>query len=102
MKNYAENIIDFIVNDLYNDEDYDKFNYFVKTTFDDFIKNNSLIDSKELLDYVSNILYDIDLNKHSNIAKNKIINLSYIHLYYNDIILNDSFEFFKEFFKGSK
>lgn len=103
MTDNASKIIDTILNSI-NSNQYDsEFIDLTTIMIKDFIKSNNIIDINELLDYISDIILEQEFNELSDIQKSKIINLSYLHAFLYDLINQNEFEnFINFFFKGYK
>lgn len=95
MKESASLIIDTIYSELISSCSSKEFDQLITISIKDFIKNNSLIDSFELIDYISNILYESSLHDLGTNEYHKLINLAYIHFNALKIIELDDFQLIK-------
>lgn len=103
MTDNASKIIDNILNSINNNQYDSEFIDLTTIMIKDFIKSNSLIDINELLDYISDIILEQEFDKISDIQRSKIIDLSYLHAFLYDLINQNEFEnFINFFFTGNK
>ena len=103
MTDNASKIIDNILNSINSNQHDSEFIDLTTIMIKDFIKSNSLIDINELLDYISDIILEQEFDKISDIQRSKIIDLSYLHAFLYDLINQNEFEnFINFFFTGNK
>lgn len=103
MTDNASKIIDNILNSINNNQYDSEFIDLTTIMIKDFIKSNSIIDTNELLDYISDIILEQEFDKISDIQRSKIIDLSYLHAFLYDLINQNEFEnFINFFFTGNK
>jgi|AACY02.7.fsa_nt_gi hypothetical protein len=92
MKESASLIIDTIYSELISSCTSKEFEQLITISIKDFVKNNSLIDSFELINYISNIIYEYNLCDLGANEYHKLINLAHIHFDVLKIIELDDFQ----------